>query len=67
MILYRFKRLIGRIVNLAIRPVPECTIRFYRPCSYMLQLAEEEQANYKPFVRKIRYLLPTALQVRTCC
>ena len=69
MILYRFKRLIGRTVNVVIRPVPECTIRFYRPCSYMSQLAEEEeeQAKCKPFARTIRYLLPTALQVRTCC
>ena len=67
MILYRFKRLIGRTVNVVIRPVPECTIRFYRPCSYMSQLAEEEQANCKPFARKTRYLLHTALQVRTCC
>ena len=30
-------------------------------------LAEQERANCKPFARKIRYLLPTALQVRTCC
>ena len=43
---------------------------FMNYCSksiYTLQLAEQEQANCKPFARKIRYLLHTALQVRTCC
>lgn len=43
---------------------------FMNYCSksiYMSQLAEEEQAKCKPFAREIRYLLPTALQVRTCC
>ena len=43
---------------------------FMNYCSksiYTSQLAEEEQANCKPFARKTRYLLHTALQVRTCC
>ena len=43
---------------------------FMNYCSksiYMSQLAEEKQTNCKPFARKIRYLLPTALLVRTCC
>ena len=43
---------------------------FMNYCSksfYMSLLAEEEQANCKPFARKIRYLLPTALLVKTCC